>query len=790
MPNRGPILMVSQAGDEVKETLQVHEAPKTHKAQIAYELEADTNIRFASVEMFRTFTNRAPEFQKFIARERDPLGAAVDAEVSGIAEKFAYSDGLIWFMGTAGRFKADPERWRVWVPQELRYAIMIAAHHCPLQSHPGVERMKWAMERRFYWASMNADIGAFVQGCAQCARAKRSYDPNKGLLGQFDITSDIFDTVHMDYVGPLPETAGGFKYVLTVIDRASNYVITIPTADDTKETTARMLIDHVFSRIGVPRKIISDRGSSFINWVSDELSAHYGFKWRYVTAYNPMANGKIERMHRTMKASLKIYCQDNQLKWPETIHAFTFAVNNLGSSSLGATARLCPHQLVYGRVLNTPMDHLKHTALYEPTELMASRLRAIAEAEHIVTKQREAEMRRRDNKEQQRFKHVEFQRGDTVLLYVPAIPVGISSKLYEKWQGPYQIIKQTAAYNYRIRHQKTKKEQIVHVRRLVKFSPFLLEYETEEDALERTKDQFGNPTPLLTRSQRADEIARIKGQIEGEQDEEEKAKLWEAVKQLETGSHERPGRGQRLGEQIAKAIAAQQTEEKGQSTGETGKEEEKKATDPRRRKRGRPPSEAEPKESERISPKPQETRIEVQGKHWISDGEMIDKISWQRGKFYLMRPADKDVADETLDDFYVMRIIALQETGKVTRSAAAKGLAPVMQFWRSKDDITVGKGRRYQPVLIENWGNHRETWDYTIKEDDEDHIPYAIKSKPRLVLDIPFDLTTERMIPSRIWDEVEAQGLPFDIIGAPPSGSGSRGKKRPRERPIKKTRRT
>ena len=89
--------------------------------------------------------------------------------------------------------------------------------------------------------------------------------------------------------------------------------------------------------------------------------------------------------------------------------------------------------MIFGRVLNTPSDVLQQKALYKPAELMAIRLRAIAEAEQIVTRHREAAMKLDEEKGQAKYKHTEFKIGDTVLLYFPNIPVGISAKLYEKW---------------------------------------------------------------------------------------------------------------------------------------------------------------------------------------------------------------------------------------------------------------------------------------------------------------------------------------------------------------------
>ena len=102
-----------------------------------------------------------------------------------------------------------------------------------------------------------------------------------------------------------------------------------------------------------------------------------------------------------------------------------------------------------------------------------------------------------------------------------------------------------------------------------------------------------------------------------------------------------------------------------------------------------------------------------------------------------------------------------------------------MQFWRSGDAAEANKSRQFEPVFLEDWGKKRETWDVSIREDDTDHVPYTIQTRPRMVLDMPFDLTTDRRIPTVIWDAVDEAGLPYEIIGAPPAAVRSRGRKRP-----------
>eukprot|EP00808_Paulinella_micropora_P020320 g66732.t1 len=64
--------------------------------------------------------------------------------------------------------------------------------------------------------------------------------------------------------------------------------------------------------------------------------------------------------------------------------------------------------------------------------------------------------------------------------------------------------------------------------------------------------------------------------------------------------------------------------------------------------------------------------------------------------------------------------------------------------------------------------------------------PRVCWGNTREVLDIPFDLTDERRIPTFIWDEVEERGWPFEIIGAPPAqvprkGNGPIWRARPRD---------
>ncbi len=176
----------------------------------------------------------------------------------------------------------------------------------------------------------------------------------QGILGQYEFTAVPFDIVHIDHVGPLPMTKEGSKYILSIIDRATNYIILIPVPDVTAETTARALYDKVFCVHGVPVSVVSDRHRAFDSKeVDKKLAQIVGVDWRFVAAENSQGNGMIERVHRTLRATLVAYCAEKQNKWENYLQSVCFAAN---TAPVFSKKGFTPSQLVYGKRLRKPLD--------------------------------------------------------------------------------------------------------------------------------------------------------------------------------------------------------------------------------------------------------------------------------------------------------------------------------------------------------------------------------------------------------------------------------------------------
>lgn len=73
-------------------------------------------------------------------------------------------------------------------------------------------------------------------------------------------------------------SAGGHKYIIVAVDYFTKWVEAMPTFNNTAATAARFLFNHVMTRFGVPKQMVSDHGSHFEDAVWRELATHLLFE--------------------------------------------------------------------------------------------------------------------------------------------------------------------------------------------------------------------------------------------------------------------------------------------------------------------------------------------------------------------------------------------------------------------------------------------------------------------------------------------------------------------------------
>jgi transposase InsO family protein len=111
----------------------------------------------------------------------------------------------------------------------------------------------------------------------------------------------------LDIVGPLTVTTEVHKYILTFQDDLSKYTIAIPTSQQDAETIARVFVEEIVLKFGIPQVILTDQGSNFVSEIFTNVCKLLKIKNLKSTAYHPQTNGALERTHRVLVEYLRCY---------------------------------------------------------------------------------------------------------------------------------------------------------------------------------------------------------------------------------------------------------------------------------------------------------------------------------------------------------------------------------------------------------------------------------------------------------------------------------------------------
>ena len=172
------------------------------------------------------------------------------------------------------------------------------------------------LQAGFYWPTLFKDYFDFCKTCVRCQQlggvTKRNMMPLTPIL-----IIEIFDCWGLDFMGPFPPSCG-YLYILLTVDYVSKWVETIQTRTNDHKIVLKFWKEHIFSRFGMLRAIISDGGLHFCNRPFENLLKKYGVAHKVSTAYHPQTNGQAELANREIKHILEKMVTSNRKDWSLT----------------------------------------------------------------------------------------------------------------------------------------------------------------------------------------------------------------------------------------------------------------------------------------------------------------------------------------------------------------------------------------------------------------------------------------------------------------------------------------
>ncbi|WVZ76164.1 hypothetical protein U9M48_024161, partial [Paspalum notatum var. saurae] len=302
-------------------------------------------------------------------------------------------------LGKARHFREDEQGtlWyknRICVPNvdSIRKLILSEAHDTAYSIHPGSTKMYYDLKERFWWYGMKRAVAEYVAICDICQRVKAEHQRPAVYYSRWRCQN------------------GSAKL-------------------------AELYISKIVCLHGVPKRIISDRGSQFTSRFWKQLHNSLDTKLRFSTAYHPQTDGQTERTNQILEDMLRACAIQYGTSW----------------DNYQASLKKSPFEALYGKRCRTPLfwNQTGEKQVFGPDIVQDTeqQLRIVQENLRVAQSRQKsyADVRRRD---------LSFKMDDHMYLKVSPMRgirrFNMKGKLAPRYIGPFKILEKKSEVAYRL----------------------------------------------------------------------------------------------------------------------------------------------------------------------------------------------------------------------------------------------------------------------------------------------------------------------------------------------------
>jgi hypothetical protein len=153
---------------------------------------------------------------------------------------------------------------------------------------------------------MKQDIVEYVSLCDTCQRVKAEHQRPAELLQPLNIPEWKWEEIGMDFIVGLPRTQAGYDLIWVIVDCLTKVAHFIPVKTTySGAKLAELYMSRIVCFHGVPKKIVSDRGSQFTSKFWEKLHESMDAKQNFSSAYHPQMDGQTERTNQILEDMLR-----------------------------------------------------------------------------------------------------------------------------------------------------------------------------------------------------------------------------------------------------------------------------------------------------------------------------------------------------------------------------------------------------------------------------------------------------------------------------------------------------
>lgn len=376
-----------------------------------------------------------------------------------LSRQYVLEDDILYYKS----YNKDHTTLKLVIPTSLHTDILKLYHDSIDCGHLGFKKTLARIQERFFWPNLFTIVKNYVKSCLSCQTRQAPTRKKYGLLSPLSWPSTPFNRISIDFLENLPSSYG-FNHILTIIDHHSRFAVAYATTSLTAEVVVKYLLQTFFI-FGIPKEVLSDRGSAFQSQLNEHLGKALQISYRFTTSYYPQCNGLVERFNQILLKLLSHFVDKFNTQWYPMLSPLVYSYNSARQTG----HEYSPFEILYGHkprqipdLLLIP-ENIDFTLKQRLEHIQQIRKELPAIYESIQAKQK-----------QYYDKHVKdttFEPGELVLVQRPRTDKTVYWKFLPRFVGPYTIKKQLNPLNYQIEFIKNNKPvlETFHVSKLKRF---------------------------------------------------------------------------------------------------------------------------------------------------------------------------------------------------------------------------------------------------------------------------------------------------------------------------------
>jgi hypothetical protein len=188
--------------------------------------------------------------------------------------------------------------------------------------------------------------------CNTCQRLKAEQQRLAGLLQPLKIPEWKWEEIEMDFIVGLPRTQVGYDSIWVIVDcltKVAHFILVKTTYSGAK--LAELYMSRIVCLHGVPKKIVSNRGSQFTSKFWEKLHESMDTKLNFSSAYHSQTDGQTERTNQILEDMLRACALKYRKSWDKSLPYAELSYNN----SYQASMEMALFEALYGRRCRTAL---------------------------------------------------------------------------------------------------------------------------------------------------------------------------------------------------------------------------------------------------------------------------------------------------------------------------------------------------------------------------------------------------------------------------------------------------